>query len=138
MTVPTGLDRGGRALWRDITKDRDLDPMQRVQLLEACRAKDRLDKLDAILRGDADTWTELQTNEGTGATYIVVNAALDKANNTANLMKQLLAAMRLPDEDTGKRPQHRGGARGAQRPTVPGGKVTPISALERAQRTAGQ
>jgi hypothetical protein len=108
--TPPGLDVGGRKLWADVATT-DLDAVQKVQLLEACRAKDRLDKLDEILRGDVET-----------------RAALTQANATANLMKQLLAALRLPDE-AGKRPQYRG-PRGAQAPSMPGGKV---SSLDRAR-----
>lgn len=128
--VPPGLGTGGARLWTDITAAHDLDPAQRVQLLEACRAKDRLDKLDSLLRGDVETWARLvfKLNSG-GDTYeLVIDAALSRANDTANLLKQLLAALRLPDA-SGKRPQYRG-PRGAQAPTVPGGKV---SSLERAR-----
>lgn len=125
---PAGLSEGGHGLWLDITGDNDLDAVQLVQLTEACRAKDRLDKLDGLLRGDADSWCTLRfDDEGNGT--LVINAALDKANTTANLMKQLLAALRLPDVASGKRPQYRG-ARGVQSPTIPGGKV---SSLERAR-----
>jgi hypothetical protein len=53
------LRAGGRALWDSIVADNELDAAQMVQLLEACRAKDRLDKLDEILSGDADTWSRL-------------------------------------------------------------------------------
>ena len=57
------------------------------------------------------------------------SAVLKDANTTANLLKQLIAALRLPDEVTGKKPQHRG-PRGAHAPKVPGGKV---SSLDRAR-----
>jgi hypothetical protein len=110
---PTGLAKGGAALWRAIVKDHDLDVTQRVQLEEACRAKDRLDKLDRVLRGDDDTWVEVLGDEDHFTCHLNVAPALGKANETANLMKQLLAALRLPDKATGKRPQQRGGARGA-------------------------
>lgn len=131
MTVqePAGLSDGGRDLWREVTEVHDLDAMQLVQLTEACRAKDRLDKLDLLLRGDIDTWSVLVHKTLTEDYELKIDKALTDANATANLMKQLLAALRLPDEATGKRPQFRG-ARGAQRPTVPGGKV---SSLERAR-----
>lgn len=131
MTVqePAGLSDGGRDLWREVTEAHDLDVMQLVQLTEACRAKDRLDKLDLLLRGDIDTWSVLVHKTLTEDYELKIDKALTDANATANLMKQLLAALRLPDEATGKRPQFRG-ARGAQRPTVPGGKV---SSLERAR-----
>lgn len=126
---PSGLGSGGKALWRAITGEHDLDATQLVQLEEACRAKDRLDKLDGLLRGDIETWAEVvEDREGTPVS-LRIDSALQRANDTANLMKQLLAALRLPDAQTGKKPQHRG-PRGAQKPTVPGGKV---SSLERAR-----
>lgn len=115
-------------MWRSVTGVYDLDATQVVQLEEACRAKDRLDKLDRILRADVDTWATLAPDVTGQVVEVRVTQALVQANATANLMKQLLAALRLPDE-TGKRPQFRG-PRGAQRPTIPGGKV---SSLDRAR-----
>lgn len=117
---PTGLGTGGRALWRAIVSDHELDALQKVQLHEACRAKDRLDQLDRILTGDAEYWSEVIGDADHMTCRLQIAPALAKANDTANLMKQLLAALRLPDSDTGKRPQKRG-PRGAQKPTVPGG-----------------
>jgi hypothetical protein len=129
--TPTGLGAAGRKLWTAIVSVHNLDPMQLVQLEEACRAKDRLDKLDSILRGDADMWCQLILDVNTERTFDVrVTAVLAQANATANLFKQLLAALRLPDA-AGKRPQARGGARGAYVAGGPGdGKV---SSLERAR-----
>lgn len=120
--APKGLGPGGRALWRAIVTDHDLDGMQRVHLTEACRMKDRCDKLDEVLRGEASTWMSLTVDiQSDGQVYeLRITNALSKANETANSMKQLLAAMRLPDVASGKRPQQRG-PRGAQKPTVPGG-----------------
>lgn len=132
---PVGLGPGGRALWRSIVEAHDLDAVQQVQLAEACRAKDRLDKLDALLRGDTDTWAKLVHRLQTEDYELRIDAALAQANATANMMKQLLAALRLPDADTGKRPQYRG-PRGAQKPSTPGGSTpTPskVSSLERAR-----
>ena len=111
VAMPAGLGSGGSWLWSEITEAHDLDATQLVQLTEVCRMKDRLDKLDAVLSGDEDAWMRLGTSEGDDLT-LVVDDALVKANQTANQMKQLLAAMRLPDA-AGKRPQQRGGARGA-------------------------
>lgn len=123
------LGSGGRELWVAISADHELDAVQKVQLLEACRAKDRLDKLDRILSGEADVWATLVHGTRTDDYELKIDAALSQANATANLMKQLLAALRLPDAQSGKRPQYRG-ARGAQAPSVPGGKV---SSLDRAR-----
>src|SRR5688572_1750474 len=111
MNSPDGLRAGGQSLWDAITAAHDLDATQIVQLEEACRAKDRCDFLDGRLREEMDS------------------GVLKDANATANLLKQLLAALRLPDPQTGKTPQFRG-PRGAVRPQVPGGKV---SSLDRAR-----
>ncbi len=110
--VPSGLGAGGTALWSQVAEAHELDPLQEVQLTEACRAKDRLDKLDELLRGDADVWCRLVHRLQTEDYELRVDEALAKANQTANIMKQLLAALRLPDEVSGKRPQVRS-ARGA-------------------------
>jgi uncharacterized protein YbjT (DUF2867 family) len=126
-------------LWKAIVDAHELDACQRVTLEEACRAKDRLDKLDQLLRADVDTWAELvvDANSDGQVFELRVTQALSKANETANLMKQLLAALRLPDE-AGKRPQQRGGGRGAYAPGPTGGKPTAggarkVSSLERAR-----
>jgi hypothetical protein len=116
--VPSGLGTGGRSLWKAITDAHELDAAQKVQLEEACRAKDRCDRLDEILRGDLDAWMCIEEPENRPA-YLKIDAALTKANETANLMKQLLAALRLPDEQSGKRPQQRT-PRGSY---TPGGKA---------------
>lgn len=131
LREPEGLAFGGRTLWTAITEDHELSAPQLAQLEEACRAKDRLDKLDTLLRGDVDTWAHLTHNLRTQDYELRIDEALKQANATANLMKQLLAALRLPDEATGKRPQYRG-PRGAQAPSVPGGKGT-VSSLDRAR-----
>lgn len=133
LRAPSGLGVGGRALWRKITDDHELDAAQSVQLVEACRAKDRLDKLDDLLRGDVDTWCKLivDVNSDGQIFELRLTQALTQANATANMLKQLLAALRLPDESTGKRPQVRS-ARGAYKPTA--GKV---SSIDRARRRAG-
>lgn len=131
-TAPRGLRRGGSDLWRAISEQHDLDAAQQAQLLEACRAKDRCDQLDMLLRGEIDAWATVEL-VGDGLT-LRIDAALSKANETANLMKQLLAALRLPDAATGKRPQVRS-ARGAYAPTA---AKSPVSSLERARaRKAG-
>lgn len=130
MKAPSTLGTGGRALWDAIDTAHDLNVTQFVQLEEACRAKDRLDRLDEILRGDIDVWARLVHDLRTEEYELKIDAALSSANTTANLMKQLLAALRLPDEVTGKKPQFRG-ARGAQKPTLPGGAK--VSSLDRAR-----
>ena len=114
-----GLQAGGRALWDAITGEHELDAAQKVQLLEACRIKDRCDHLDEVAR---------ITDAESVLSYVEL---VKLANATANTMKQLLAALRLPDA-AGVRPQYRG-PRGAQAPSVPGGKEGPVSSIDRAR-----
>lgn len=132
LKVPSGLSAGGRALWKSIADEHELDPAQRVTLLEACRAKDRLDKLDDVLRGDGHTWMQLvEVFNSEQISELRITQALQQANSTANLMKQLLAAMRLPDS-SGQRPQQRGGARGAYAAQAPA-SAAKVSSIERAR-----
>lgn len=137
--APKGLAAGGRALWRAIAAEHDLDGMQKVQLTEACRMKDRCDKLDAALSGDGHTWMRLVVDiQSDGDIYeLRITNALSKANETANSMKQLLAALRLPDVESGKRPQVRG-PRGVQKPTQAGGAAGNVSSMERARQRSQQ
>ena len=139
---PTGLGPGGRALWRAITGAHELDAVQLVQLTEACRQKDRLDEMDRIIHGTGvlelmrfrvgDVFGD--GDEQRVNVVVKFDAVIDRANATANTMKQLLAALRLPDEQTGKKPQYRG-PRGAVAPQQPGGSPK-VSSLDRARQRA--
>lgn len=124
-TSPSGLESGGLALWTAVTTAHQLDVLQMVQLTEACRAKDRLDKLDELLRGEVDSWSSLRHSSLTQTYELKFDNAATLANATADHMKRLLNALRLPDSATGKRPQRRG-PRGVQRPSK-------ASSLERAR-----
>ena len=93
---PGGLSAGGKRLWRSVVAEHDLDATQLVQLEEACRAKDRCDRFASLLAGGHDS------------------KIFADANATANLLKLMIAALRLPDS-SGRRPQHRA-ARGVYRP----------------------
>lgn len=119
--APSGLDTRGRRLWRDTVKALgELDPAQRELLLEACRMADRLDHLDHQIRtGESFLKWHLSVDEP-DVVEVRVHGALAAASRDANVLKQLLVALRLPDAETGKRPQVRG-ARGAYTPAAPTG-----------------
>ena len=100
--------------------------------------KDRLDEFDEIIQGRGVlnllrfrvvSIDEMADNPE-ATVLIKFDGVIDKANSTANAMKQLLAAARLADS-SGKRPQQRGGARGSYGAQVPGGAQ--VSSLERAR-----
>ena len=87
MTTPDTLNSGGRRLWDGVTADHELVAWQLVLLLEACRAKDYLDRLAPIAAaGDF--------------------RAMREERLTSWSMTRLLAALRLPDA-AGRRPQRR-------------------------------
>lgn len=128
---------GGRKLWNAVTKAHVLDEVQKVQLTEACRMKDRLDEFDRIIQGEGVLKlmrfrmnVEDMLEDPRATVEVKFDGVIDKANTTANTMKQLLASLRLPDE-AGKRPQQRGGSRGSYGGQTPGGKDA-VSAAARA------
>ena len=126
MTGGNGFGSGGQRLWDAITGEHDdLTAAQLVQLEETCRIKDRCDALDRVARALEDS--------GSPADYMSAVAA---ANSAANQMKQLIAALRLPDPVTGKKPQYRG-PRGAVAPQQPGGKVSSIERARQRQQKSG-
>src|SRR5689334_13168041 len=99
----------------------EFNPAELVLLEEACRITDRLDRLDKVLTGEAEDWLDLRQRKGSPEVLeIVVDSALSEARQQANVLKQLVAALRIPDEATGKKPQRRG-ARGSYQPKGAGG-----------------
>lgn len=92
------LGRAGRRLWNDVTSAYDfLQPWELFILYEACRTKDNLDRLHKMYAASEDP------------------KLLRDANSTARTMSGLIAALRLPDPKTGRRPIRRG-PRGVYRP----------------------
>lgn len=61
-----------------------------VVLLEACRAKDRLDKLDLLLSGDVDSWARVMHRTRTQDYELRIDDALARANATAGVLTRLL------------------------------------------------
>ncbi|WP_155288816.1 hypothetical protein [Rhodococcoides fascians] len=123
--VPAGLQARGARLWgmflaQDDGLTVDTDPRREVAL-EACRVADRLERLNEICDRVEPI---IETDKGA-----LTHPAFPEARQQANVLKQLVAALRLPDEATGKRPQRRG-PRGAQRPSV-------VSSLDRARAKSG-
>lgn len=106
--APDGLSDGGRTLWESRAWP-GMDADAAAMLLEACRAKDRLDKLDQVLRGDIDCWARLLHRVRTEDYELHIDDALLKANATAGVMSRLLNAM--PAKPNGK-PEGVGGEGG--------------------------
>lgn len=134
--TPGGLGLKGSKLWREVCKVHDLAQPELVILEEACRIADRLDRLDALLTGNADAWLKFQVNEDGTEVTVAIDSALSESRQQANVLKQLVAALRLPDEATGRRPQRRGGARGSYRSTAAKAGAT-VTALASARAARG-
>lgn len=119
MTADLG-PRGAR-LWssllaQDANLDDELNP-QRETAITACRAADRLESLEQLAAA-ADFVVEGRSGPITHPIHVEVRQA-------AALLARLVAALRLPDEATGKRPQRRQ-LRGVQKPSH-------VSSLDRAR-----
>ena len=86
------LRDSGKKLWREIKSAYELDPVGDIILMEACRMKDRLDRLAGALSSSSSLWFELgdpiETADGEGEIQVVVNNMIAEA-------RQLQAAMTI-------------------------------------------
>lgn len=85
-------DRLWAAHYDEVVGERGL-----VLLEEACRIADRLDKLDACLKGDAAVWS-LVLNDRDEVLEVRVDAALVEARQQANVLRQLIVALPLREK----------------------------------------
>lgn len=107
---PQGIleDRGTR-LWTSIHEQHpNISPAEQEVALEACRVADRLERLDVLCRSNEPV---VETEKG----QLITHPAFAEARQQQNLLKQLVASLRMPDPKTGRQPQTRP-ARGVQQP----------------------
>ncbi len=130
MAVPKELGPRGRRLWRSIAardpKAVDVGDPRRDVALEACRAGDQLDLLAGILAVEGLTVRDFETGK------VTMHPALAATDRLRPIQARLIVALRLPDEVTGAKPQHRG-VRGTYAPAA---TKTKVSALDRARAAA--
>lgn len=102
---PAGLKASGRALWRAVLADYELDEHETTILKEACRTADSLDALQALLDVEGAMSDSPQGRR--------VHPALPELRQQRIALARLLTALRIPagEADDG-RTQRRGGARG--------------------------
>lgn len=128
MTEIDDLGPRGARLWASLTaRDESLkdDVPAREVALSACRTADRVDRLEAL--------AEVTDPVVEGRTGPMIHPVFAEVRQQSALLARLVAALRLPDEETGKRPQKRQ-MRGVQKPSRAAGTV---SSLELARRAAG-
>ena len=101
---PTDLGRSGRALWRAVLNDFDLDEHERQLLHETCRTSDLCDRLQAVLDQEGPMSTSSQG--------IRVHPAAVELRQQRITLARLLAALNVPSGETDETEGRRGGARG--------------------------
>jgi hypothetical protein len=104
------LKSSGRALWREVQSEYELEEHERGLLLEMARSVDQLDALNAIVEAEGVMQPGVDR----------VHPALVEARQLRIAYARLSAALRLPAGDEGdpaanRRPQRRTGARGVYR-----------------------
>jgi hypothetical protein len=99
--TPAGLKARGRALFRALSEARDLAGGNHALAVEAARIADRLDKLESVLSGDADTWCRIRVPRGDDAetVTVVVDGALSEARQQANVLRQIVAGLPMKGGD---------------------------------------
>lgn len=75
----------------------DLTEAQLAQLLEACRCKDRLDRIDDGLADSSALWLEVPARDDGGDVTVVVDKAVSASVALQSSMQRNIAALRLPD-----------------------------------------
>lgn len=82
-------------LWRDVTAEATLTPVELVLLEEACRITDRCDRVDSFLRGHADSWMKFHARVDDGSVVeVVIDKALAESRQQALALKALVAELR--------------------------------------------
>ena len=100
---PLGLRKSGRALWRAVLSDYELDEHESATLLQACRIADLCDTLQETLDAEGIMSTSSQGSR--------VHPAAVELRQQSVALARLLTALRIPTEDDG-RAQRRPGVRG--------------------------
>ena len=100
---PAGLRTPGRALWRAVMAEYDLDEHETAVLRQAARLADVCDELQRTIDADG-----IMSESSQGAR---VHPAAVELRQQSVALARLLTALRIPTEDDG-RAQRRPGVRG--------------------------
>jgi hypothetical protein len=100
-----------------------LQPAELVLLEEACRAADRLDRLDAVLRGESDFWVRFAVDVDGREVTVVIDRALSEARQQQAVLKQLVAELRQSRAAAEKTPGVRKAEAAGASPPAGAGKV---------------
>jgi hypothetical protein len=119
------LETRGARLWanllhQDPSLEDESNPMREVALT-ACRTADRVDHLEEMA---AATEPVVEGRQGP-----MIHPLFAEVRQQAQLLARLVAALRLPDEVTGRKPQRRQ-VRGVQQPKA-------VSSIDRVRVSKG-
>ena len=94
--APEQFGPGGEALKASLEAPGD-DAATRALIVEACRAKDRLDRLNRISSGDEDVWCRIFTGEG--ELVLKLDTAVSEQRQLTTVFRQLLSEIRRRQGD---------------------------------------
>lgn len=98
MTItPANLGPGGKAMWQDLTKGREYDAAWAALIEEACRMKDRLDKMHRLISGDISSWARIEQPDNAEGRYLLLifDDAVAEARQQANALRQIITSLKL-------------------------------------------
>ncbi|MCX7491481.1 hypothetical protein OS127_02915 [Corynebacterium sp. P6129] len=81
------FNSGGQRLYCGLWAD-DLDAATQALIIEACRMKDRLDRLHLLIRGDVESWCSVITTEGD--VLVKLDSAVAEARQLETVFRQQL------------------------------------------------
>src|SRR3954454_20623503 len=106
---PGELGEAGRGFWTSIVSKYDLDPHEVEVLHAACSTLDLIVELDGVVRAEGATLLG-------GENGLRLHPVVAELREQRQTFSRLVAVLRIPDADTGSRPQRRGGAGGPFNP----------------------
>jgi hypothetical protein len=92
------LGARGRRLMSSMRKDYEFDPVQTELLVEACRIVDQLDELDAMIRGDKDSWRFVNMPRNGGTLVLEIGQVVDKQRQLQLALKQITTTLTVAGE----------------------------------------
>ncbi|MDQ1205045.1 hypothetical protein [Microbacterium sp. SORGH_AS_0862] len=106
---PHGLEARGLRLFKSISEGVKLSEPEIVNLVEACRLADRLEKLNALITGDADAWSYVKLPRGDGdPVEVIINDPMKEARQHAAALRSALAPFEVakPEQSVGEVPSN--------------------------------
>lgn len=76
---------------------------EKVLLEEACRLVDRLDRFDALLRGDAQAWAVIEWPYEDSPAALVIGSVVTEARQTVGELRQVVKALSIPAAGEGQK-----------------------------------